>query len=130
MTPRIAAAAGALLAGLAVALGAFGAHALEGLALQGIVAEERLATFETGVRYQMYHGLGMLAAAALGPVTSRVAPWLLAGSLLFSGSLYLLVLSGAGWWGAVAPLGGALQIVGWVLLALAASREPRDRLAE
>lgn len=130
MTPRTAATAGALLAGLAVALGAFGAHALEGMVLQGLVPEERLSTFETGVRYQMYHGLGMLAAAALGTAASRAAPWLLAGSLVFSGSLYLLVLSGAGWWGAVAPVGGVLQIVGWIVLALAAYRRDRDQVVQ
>ena len=103
---------GALLAFTAVALGAFGSHALrETLPL------ERLATFETGVRYQMYHGLGLLALGALPRRTWRAAPLLFGGSLLFSGSLYLLVATGQNWWGAVAPLGGLLQLAGWGLLA-------------
>lgn len=119
MTPLAAARIGAILAGLAVAFGAFGAHAL-----QDLVPAERLATFETGVRYQMYHALGLLLAAALG-ASRRAAPLLLAGSAVFSGSLYLLVLTGWGWWGAVAPVGGTLQIVGWLLLALDLGRSGR-----
>jgi uncharacterized membrane protein YgdD (TMEM256/DUF423 family) len=106
------AAAGAVLAGLAVGLGAFGAHGLS-----EVLAPDRLATFETAVRYQMFHALGLLAAVALGGRALAAAPWLLAGSLTFSGSLYLLVFTGAGWWGAVAPVGGLLQIAGWLLLA-------------
>lgn len=113
MTPSLAAAAGALLSALAVGLGAFGAHGLAEM-----VSESRLATFETAARYQMFHGLGLLAAGALGPAAAKAAPWLLAGSLIFSGSLYLLVLSDTGWWGAVAPVGGLLQIIGWLILAL------------
>lgn len=112
LTPARVAAAGALLAAAAVALGAFGAHGLT-----EVLTVERLATFETAVRYQMFHALGLLAVAALGHGALRAAPWLLAGSLVFSGSLYLLVFSGAGWWGAVAPLGGLLQIAGWLVLA-------------
>lgn len=112
-TPSRIAAVGALLAATAVALGAFGAHGLADL-----LTAERLATFETAVRYQMFHALGLLAVAALGRAAVRAAPWLLAGSLIFSGSLYLLVFSGAGWWGAVAPLGGLLQIAGWLILAV------------
>lgn len=105
-------AVGALLAGLGVALGAFGAHALD-----GVVTEARLDTFETAVRYQLVHGLGLLAAAALGGRALRAAPWLLAGSFVFSGSLYALVATDASWLGAVAPLGGALMIAGWLVLA-------------
>lgn len=78
----------------------------------------RLATFETGVRYQMYHGLGLLALGALPRRSWRAAPFLLIGSFLFSGSLYLLVLTNQGIWGAVAPVGGVLQIIGWGVLAL------------
>lgn len=114
--PRVAA-AGALLAAIAVALGAFGAHGLA-----DVLTVERLATFETAVRYQMFHALGLLAVAALGQEAVRAAPWLLAGSLVFSGSLYLLVFTGAGWWGAVAPVGGLLQIAGWLILAAAVWR--------
>ena len=81
-----------------------------------------LATFETGVRYQMYHGLGLLALAwAISRWPERrlsVAAWmLLAGTAVFSGSLYLLVLTGARWFGAITPFGGALLIAGWVFVA-------------
>lgn len=116
------AAAGAVLAGLAVAAGAFGAHALE-----TVVTPERLGTFETAARYQMYGGLGLLALAALAgghPGVLRAAPPLLAGALVFSLSLYTLVLTGAGWLGAVAPVGGALTILGWLWAALALLRRP------
>jgi uncharacterized membrane protein YgdD (TMEM256/DUF423 family) len=109
-------AAGAILAGLGVAFGAFGAHALKSM-----VSSQMLATFETGVRYQMYHGLGLLALAwAIDRWPERrLAPaaWLqLAGALVFSGSLYLLVLTGARWFGAVTPFGGVALIAGWVLV--------------
>lgn len=102
---------------LAVAFGAFGAHAL-----REQVTPERLGTFETAVRYQMFHGLGLLLVAALGGRANRAAPPLLLGSLIFSGSLYALVLTDAGWLGAVAPLGGALQVLGWAVLAWALTR--------
>lgn len=102
---------------LAVAAGAFGAHAL-----RSRLAPEQLAVFETGARYQMYHALALLAvAAALGrgpqPLL-RAAGWLfLAGTIVFSGSLYALSLSGARWWGAITPLGGVLFLAGWLALA-------------
>ena len=120
MTPRGFFAVGALAAGLAVMLGAFGAHAL-----QRHVTPERLATFEVGVRYQMYHALALLAvawAAAQWPggLTTGAGYCFLAGMLLFSGSLYLLVLTDTGWLGAVTPLGGLAFIAGWLLLAWAA----------
>ena len=102
---------GALLAFTGVALGAFGAHALRDL-----VAPERLATFDTAVRYQMFHALALLALQALPPRAHRATWPLFLGSLLFSGSLYLLVATGATWLGAVAPLGGALQLAGWAVL--------------
>lgn len=112
-------AAGALLGGLAVAFGAFGAHALEAR-----VSAERLATFETAARYQLVHAVAIIAAALLGgerAVLAGIA--FLVGVALFSGSLYLLVLTGARWFGAIAPLGGLALIGGWVLLALAGIRE-------
>lgn len=102
---------GALLAFLGVALGAFGAHAL-----RDIVTPERLGTFETAVRYQMFHALGLLALQALPPRTHRATWPLFLGNVLFSGSLYLLVATNLAWLGAVAPIGGALQLVGWALL--------------
>ena len=102
---------GALLAFLGVALGAFGTHALRDL-----VTPERLGTFETAVRYQMFHALGLLALGALPPKAWRAMWPLFLGSLLFSGSLYLLVATNLSWLGAVAPVGGALQLVGWGVL--------------
>jgi uncharacterized membrane protein YgdD (TMEM256/DUF423 family) len=106
------AATGALLAGLGVALGAFGAHALE-----PVLSESRLATYDTAVRYQTHQALGLILLALL-PTRARVAaPVLLAGTLLFSGALYLLVALDAPLFGAIAPIGGAAMILGWVLAA-------------
>jgi len=112
---------GSLSGGLAVALGAFGAHALKAR-----LTPDLLTTFETGVRYQMYHALAMLAVALAMPrvpATSLLsaAGWLFVlGTLLFSGSLYLLCLTEKRWSGAVTPFGGLAFIAGWVCLALAA----------
>ncbi len=112
---------GSISGGLAVALGAFGAHALSSR-----LSPERLETFETGARYQFYHALAMLAAAlgtARWPGTAfpAAAGWcFLAGTLLFSGSLYLLVGTGRRWWGAITPLGGLAFIAGWICLAVSA----------
>ena len=114
-------AVGALWMGVAVVLGAFGAHALE----ERLTADGMLASWETGVRYQAWHALGLIA---LGLVPPRVAPsgalWLLlAGSVLFSGSLYGLALGGPGaLLGPVTPLGGALLIAGWAWLGVSAWR--------
>lgn len=102
---------GALLAFLGVALGAFGAHALG-----DTLTPARLETYETAVRYQMFHALGLLALGALPERAQRAAPWLFIGSLVFSGSLYVLVFSGASLLGAVAPIGGVLQLIGWAVL--------------
>lgn len=118
-------AAGALLAGLAVALGAFGAHGLDGR-----VPPDRLATFETGVRYHMYHALALLAVGLLmrqrGGGVLRAAAWAFAaGILIFSGSLYVLVLTDTPLMGAVTPFGGVGFIAGWVLLAWAVWRGER-----
>lgn len=107
---------GALLAALGVALGAFGAHALRGL-----LDPAALANFETGVRYQMYAALALLALGTR-PAGSRAPALLLAGAVIFSGSLYLLVLTGQRWLGAVTPLGGVLLIAGFLVAALDARR--------
>ena len=113
---------GSLLAGIAVAAGAFGAHAL-----RARLSPADLATFETGARYQMYHALALLAVAWAvqqwpGPLP-RAAGWLfVAGIVVFSGSLYTLVLTGHRWLGAVTPLGGVAFIVGWGCLVGAAMR--------
>lgn len=102
---------GALLAFLGVALGAFGAHALE-----GVLSEGQMGTYQTAVRYGMFHALGLLAVGALPRPAWRAAPWLFWGSVIFSGSLYALVWSGVSVLGAVAPVGGVLQLIGWALL--------------
>jgi uncharacterized membrane protein YgdD (TMEM256/DUF423 family) len=109
---------GSLSALVAVAAGAFGAHAL-----RARVPAELLAVFETGARYQMYHALALLfvawAATQWPSPAIRAAGWLfVGGTVLFSGSLYLLALSGTRWWGAVTPLGGLLFLGGWLTLAV------------
>jgi len=115
--------AAAVLSGLAVALGAFGAHGLK-----AHVSPEHLAVFETGVRYQFYHALALLALSLAGgrlwaTVWTRATAWLwLGGVLVFSGSLYLLVLTGQRWLGAITPFGGVAFLAGWASLILAARR--------
>jgi len=113
---------GCLFAFTAVGAGAFGAHALR-LRLPA----DLLAVFETGARYQMYHSLGLLAAAWAGAqwpgAQATAAGWLFtAGIVIFSGSLYILSLTGIRWLGAVTPLGGVAFLLGWVMLAWAAGR--------
>ena len=104
-------------------LGAFAAHMLEGR-----VTPERLQVFETGARYQMYHALALLfvswAAANLNIWQVTWAGYLfIAGILIFSGSLYLLVLTDTAWLGAITPFGGLCYITGWALLLWAALSE-------
>lgn len=111
---------GAWSAFVSVAAGAFGAHALRVRLDAG-----SLAVFETGARYQMYHAVGLLAAAWAvvrwpGPWAVRSGWLFAAGTLLFSGSLYALALGGVRWVGAITPLGGLAFLAGWVCLALAA----------
>ena len=108
---------GALSACIAVGAGAFGAHAL-----RDVVTADRLAVWETAARYQMYHALALLVVAYLagqktaGP--ARLSGWLfVAGTILFSGSLYALTLSGVTLLGAITPLGGLAFLVGWLILA-------------
>lgn len=115
---------GALAGAAGVALGAFGAHALKAR-----LAPDQLAVWQTAVQYHFWHALalvaiGILIALALpGSTLLKWAGWLMvAGLLLFSGSLYVLVLSGARWLGAVTPIGGTAWIVAWVLLAWAVVR--------
>lgn len=115
--------AGSISATIAVAAGAFGAHAL-----RARLSAADLATFEVGVRYQMYHALAMFAVAwviSMAPESSpaRWSGWLfLAGTLIFSGSLYLLVLTDTRWLGAITPIGGVAFLAGWISLAAAAMR--------
>ncbi|MFM7137879.1 MAG: DUF423 domain-containing protein [Planctomycetota bacterium] len=119
--------AGSLLGGVAVAAGAFGAHGLAAT----LAASGQEANWQTACTYCMYHALGMLAAglvAALSRPTSRpalAAGWcFLLGTLIFSGCLAALALSGVRILGAIVPVGGVLMIAGWVILAAAAARLP------
>lgn len=119
---RVLFALGAASALIAVGAGAFGAHAL-----RARLSPELLAVFETATRYQMYHALGLFAAA--WAVTRWPGPWAIragwlfvVGTALFSGSLYALALSGVRWLGAVTPFGGIAFLAGWVCLLLAARR--------
>lgn len=107
-----------------VALGAFGAHAL-----RGSLEPRDLEIFETAVRYQLIHAVALLAVGILWtrwPVsTLTAAGWLMvAGTVVFCGSLYLLVLTDTRWLGAITPLGGVAFIAGWLALAWAALRAP------
>jgi uncharacterized membrane protein YgdD (TMEM256/DUF423 family) len=101
-----------------VGLGAFGSHAL-----RARLAPERIATFETGVRYQLWHALALFAVVVVdGGGAATAGGWLfVAGVVLFSGSLYALALTGRRAWGAVTPFGGACFLAGWALLAYAAA---------
>lgn len=106
---------GAVLAGLAVVLGAFAAHGMKDR-----YDAAALQTFETAVRYQIYHALALVLCGALaktGHRTGAAAACFLAGIVLFSGSLFVLVLGGAKWLGAVTPFGGVAFVIGWGLLA-------------
>jgi uncharacterized membrane protein YgdD (TMEM256/DUF423 family) len=119
---RTFAALGAVSAFAAVAAGAFGAHALKSR-----LSPELLAVFETGARYQMYHALGMLAAAWASSrwpgAAAAAAGWLFVlGTVLFSGSLYALALTGVRWLGAITPLGGVAFLLGWLALGWSALR--------
>jgi uncharacterized membrane protein YgdD (TMEM256/DUF423 family) len=110
----------AVMGGLSVVMGAFAAHGLA-----RTLDARMLTTFETGARYQMVHALarGLAALAARGAAAKRAniaAALFLAGILLFSGSLYLLALTGVSALGMVTPVGGLCLIAGWIALALAA----------
>lgn len=108
---------------LAVAMGAFGAHALK-----KTLAPDLMAIYETAVHYHIYHALGLLVVGLLAlHLPEAVLPrWagilMVAGLVLFSGSLYVLSLSGARWLGAVTPFGGAAFMAAWLLLAIAVAR--------
>lgn len=106
---------GAINMALGVILGAFGAHSLK-----SILAAEQLTVYHIAVQYQIYHALGLLLVAALQipfPRSSglRTGGWLLvAGIILFSGSLYIMALTGWSWLGPLTPVGGACFIIGWL----------------
>jgi uncharacterized membrane protein YgdD (TMEM256/DUF423 family) len=115
---RVAIVAGALLAALGVMLGAFGAHALRDL-----LDPVRLGWWQTGVQYQMWQAIGLVAIGATRlPRTGAAAAMLVAGTIIFSGSLYLMALTDARWLGAVTPVGGALMIAGWLWLTWRVAR--------
>jgi len=111
---------GSLSALLAVALGAFGAHGLK-----KIIAPDLLEIYQTGVQYHFYHALGLLALGLIAvhvPESAllRWAGWLMfAGIVIFSGSLYILAISGLRWLGAITPIGGTAFIAAWLLLLIA-----------
>jgi len=114
---RLFFAAGAISAFCAVAAGAFGAHALKAK-----FSAEMFSIFEVGVRYQIYHAFGLFVVAWAftkwpgAPINT--AGWLfIVGTIIFSGSLYALTLTGMRWLGAVTPLGGLAFLAGWVMLA-------------
>jgi uncharacterized membrane protein YgdD (TMEM256/DUF423 family) len=105
---------------LSVAAGAFGAHAL-----RDRLGADLLAIFETGARYRMFHALaflavGLIAQRAPSAATCAAGGLFTAGTVLFSGSLYALALTGVRAWGAVTPFGGAAFLLRWIALALAA----------
>ena len=116
---RLFVALGAASAFVAVGAGAFGAHAL-----RARLAPDMLAVFETAAHYQMYHALALISVAWVAARwPGGIAPWagwlFVAGTLLFSGSLYLMALTGMRWLGAVTPLGGLAFLAGWLTPALA-----------
>jgi len=117
---RLALVAGALLAATGMALGAFGAHGLRSL-----LSPEALGWWQTAVQYQMWHAIGLVAVGA-APVAGKRGPAILLaiGTIVFSGSLYAMALSGARWLGAVTPLGGVLMIAGWAWLAWRLAKAP------
>jgi uncharacterized membrane protein YgdD (TMEM256/DUF423 family) len=129
---------GALFCGLSVALGAFAAHGLNQVFSEKYAGKTRevggqtvplaakfLNDFKTGAEYQMYHGLGLIATGLIlerrASRVASVAAWsFVVGIILFSGSLYILTLTGVTKWGAVTPLGGIGFLVGWFFLSLSA----------
>ena len=109
--------AGSIIAALSVLLGAFGAHGLKSR-----VSAADLYIFETGVKYQMYHALGLILIGFIGfhyrqEILTIPAYLLLTGTFIFSGSLYILVLTNIRWFGAVTPVGGICLVLGWILLS-------------
>jgi uncharacterized membrane protein YgdD (TMEM256/DUF423 family) len=121
---------GAIASLLSVAFGAFGAHGLKGL-----LSDSMMRNYETGVQYQMFHSLGLILIGMLillWDKDSRSSAWLnragwllLAGIVLFSGSLYTMALTGKTWLGAITPIGGVSFIAGWAVLTATAWRTGR-----
>ncbi|MTI86355.1 MAG: DUF423 domain-containing protein [Balneolaceae bacterium] len=115
--PKIIIVIASFLLAIAVAAGAFGAHGLK-----NILTPERLETWETAVRYHAWHALGLILIGLISAHFQIDLRWpahlLFAGILIFSGSLYVLCLSGIGWFGAITPIGGVALIAGWILLGV------------
>ena len=138
MKPSAWIACGALLAGLSVAAGAFGAHGLKSklrsdASVSREEADRRLDIFDTAARYHMYHALavtvaGLLAFRSSSPCLTAAGWLFVAGIVVFSGCLYAMALGGPRKLGAVVPIGGVSFIVGWVCLAVAAWHAGREHL--
>lgn len=120
--------AGAILGALGVIVGAFGAHALK----PTLEAAGRMDTFETAVKYQFYHALALVLVGILMQNSAEPSlKWynwagyaLLSGVIIFSGSLYTICFTGIRAFGAVAPIGGTLMIIGWICLWMGVSKLP------
>ena len=112
---------GITFAALSVLFGAFGAHGLKNIAIEA----KLIASFETAARYQFYHALGLIIIFLLSPHNLKlsllnIAGWLMVtGTLLFSGSLYIYVLSGIKTFAMITPIGGVLMITAWLTLSIA-----------
>lgn len=120
---RLILALGAGLAALGILFGAFGAHWL-----RAAFGEREIAWWQTGVDYQMWHAVALVALSMALPGRIRgVAVLMIVGTVLFSGSLYLMALTGWTWLGAVTPLGGTAMILGWLLLLWRAVRNGHGR---
>src|SRR5690606_930413 len=122
MTDRQLIIVAALTLLVGVGAGAFGAHGLKRM-----ITPDMLSVWQTAVLYQLVHGLGMLIIAALGtrlgsPLLNLSGSVMFAGILIFSGSLYALVLTGTKWLGAITPLGGVAFLIAWAMVAVAAYR--------
>jgi uncharacterized membrane protein YgdD (TMEM256/DUF423 family) len=119
---------GSILMALAVAFGAFGAHIV-----QEMLTPERFEVYQTAVQYHFYHALGLLILGAVQYHAGRSAwlDWsgrlLLAGILIFSGSLYMLTLTDTGWLGMITPIGGFAFVLGWIALAIGMATASADR---
>lgn len=123
MSQKLTLLAGSIFGALAVMIGAFGAHALRNLLTQ----TNRLETFETAVKYQFYHALALILVGLLAFHLQHAglrwaAICFTLGILIFSGSLYILCLSGITWLGAITPIGGTFMIIGWFSLLYAVAK--------
>ncbi len=119
MTPTTALRISAVLGALGIALGAFGAHALKAT----LEAGGHIETWRTAAQYHLLHAVALTALALHSP--ARMCAWRLwlAGTIIFSGSLYALALTGLKWLGAITPFGGGLLLAGWLTLAFCGKKE-------